>query len=64
MNLISWVVLGLIAGIVAQIIAPNNSNLVTLGNFLAGIISALGGGIFATFYTLSHLTLMGQLLVD
>lgn len=58
MNFVSWIVLGLLAGSIAKIIVPNNSVVITLGNFLGGFIGAVGGGVFAMLYTTGHLALM------
>lgn len=57
MNPICWLVLGAIAGVLAQKIAPENKSSSFMGNILFGIIGALLGGFFALFYAGGHLTL-------
>ncbi|WP_036476783.1 GlsB/YeaQ/YmgE family stress response membrane protein [Myxosarcina sp. GI1] len=57
MNLLSWLCLGLIAGVIAKFIAPNTNTGVTIGSLMFGIIGAFSGGSFAIFYLTGHLVL-------
>lgn len=57
MNPICWLLLGLIAGAVAQKIVPSSDGKGTLGNIFMGIAGAFFGGFFALFYVHGHLTL-------
>jgi uncharacterized membrane protein YeaQ/YmgE (transglycosylase-associated protein family) len=57
MNLLAWILLGLIAGAIAKAIDPaarGGGGL--LGTLLLGIIGAFVGGSLATLLTTGHLT--------
>ena len=58
MNLLSWLVLGLIAGAIVKAIAPGVDSGHIISNILVGIAGAIAGGIFATLYVTGHLALM------
>jgi uncharacterized membrane protein YeaQ/YmgE (transglycosylase-associated protein family) len=50
MGLLSWIVLGGLAGWVASIIAGNNASQGLLGNIVVGIIGAFVGGFVFSFF--------------
>jgi uncharacterized membrane protein YeaQ/YmgE (transglycosylase-associated protein family) len=69
MNIIAWVILGLVAGAIAKAIDPAARNSGLLGTMLLGIIGAFVGGTLATLLTTgkfvitaSTLTLPGILI--
>ncbi|OGE24206.1 hypothetical protein A2688_03130 [Candidatus Daviesbacteria bacterium RIFCSPHIGHO2_01_FULL_38_8] len=50
MNILTWIVLGLIAGSVANLIDPRPSRGGLLGSLVLGIIGALVGGFLASLF--------------
>lgn len=44
MNILAWIVLGLIAGAIAKAVYPGNQNNSILGTMLLGIVGAFVGG--------------------
>ena len=57
MNLLAWIVLGLIAGAIAKAIYPGNQGGGILGTMILGIIGAFVGGSLFTFLTTGTLAL-------
>lgn len=57
MNLLAWLVLGLIAGAIAKAIYPGNQGGGILGTMILGIIGAFVGGSLFTFLTTGTLAL-------
>lgn len=55
MNIIAWLVLGLIAGAIAKAIDPAARGSGMLGTILLGIIGAFVGGTLATLFTTGKL---------
>ncbi|GAC1450862.1 MAG: GlsB/YeaQ/YmgE family stress response membrane protein [Chamaesiphon sp.] len=56
MNIIAWIVLGLIAGAIAKAVDPAaRGGGGFLGTLLLGIVGAFVGGTLATFFTTGHL---------
>lgn len=51
MNIVAWIVLGLLAGAIAKAIYPGHQGGGILGTMLLGIIGAFVGGTLATFLT-------------
>ena len=51
MNILAWIVLGLLAGAIAKAIYPGHQGGGILGTMLLGIIGAFLGGTLATFLT-------------
>ena len=51
MNIIAWVILGLVAGAIAKAIDPAARNSGILGTLLLGIIGAFVGGTLMTLIT-------------
>ncbi|MCV3213668.1 GlsB/YeaQ/YmgE family stress response membrane protein [Plectonema radiosum NIES-515] len=49
MNIVAWIVLGLLAGAIAKAIYPGHQGGGILGTMLLGIIGAFVGGTLATF---------------
>jgi len=49
MNILAWIVLGLIAGAIAKAIYPGHQGGGILGTILLGIIGSLVGGTVGTF---------------
>ncbi len=49
MNIIAWIVLGLIAGAIAKAIYPGHQGGGVLGTILLGIVGSLVGGSLGTF---------------
>jgi uncharacterized membrane protein YeaQ/YmgE (transglycosylase-associated protein family) len=49
MNIIAWIVLGLVAGAIAKAIYPGHQGGGVLGTILLGIIGSLVGGSLGTF---------------
>ena len=62
MNILAWVVLGLLAGAIAKAIDPAARGGGVLGTLLLGIIGAFVGGIIATFLTTGQLVLTAATL--
>ncbi len=57
MNIIAWIVLGLIAGAIAKAVDPAARGSGILGTILLGIIGAFVGGTLATLLTTGRLVL-------
>lgn len=57
MNIIAWIVLGLIAGAIAKAIYPGSQGGGILGTIVLGIIGALVGGTLAVFFETGRLSL-------
>ena len=57
MNLLAWVVLGLISGAIAKAIYPGRQGGGILGTILLGIIGAFVGGTLGTFLSTGTLQL-------
>jgi uncharacterized membrane protein YeaQ/YmgE (transglycosylase-associated protein family) len=57
LNLIAWVILGLIAGAIAKAIYPGNQGGGILGTMLLGIVGAFIGGALYSFLTTGTLQL-------
>jgi uncharacterized membrane protein YeaQ/YmgE (transglycosylase-associated protein family) len=57
MNILAWIVLGLIAGAIAKAIYPGRQGGGILGTMLLGIIGAFLGGALYTFLTTGTLAL-------
>ena len=50
MNIIAWIVLGLLAGAIAKAIYPGTQGGGILGTIILGIVGALVGGTLAVFF--------------
>lgn len=57
MNILAWIVLGLIAGAIAKAIYPGNQGGGILGTMILGIVGAFVGGSLFTFLTTGTLAL-------
>ncbi|MBD0336591.1 MAG: GlsB/YeaQ/YmgE family stress response membrane protein [Cyanobacteria bacterium Co-bin13] len=57
MNILAWIVLGLIAGAIAKAIYPGRQSGGILGTLLLGIVGALIGGSLYTLLTTGTLAL-------
>lgn len=57
MNILAWIVLGLIAGAIAKAIYPGSQGGGILGTMLLGIIGAFVGGTLYSFLTTGTLAL-------
>ncbi|HEY9748743.1 MAG TPA: GlsB/YeaQ/YmgE family stress response membrane protein [Allocoleopsis sp.] len=57
MNILAWIVLGLIAGAIAKAIYPGRQGGGILGTMLLGIIGAFVGGSLFSFFTTGTLAL-------
>jgi uncharacterized membrane protein YeaQ/YmgE (transglycosylase-associated protein family) len=62
MNILAWIVLGLIAGAIAKAVDPAARGSGILGTILLGIIGAFVGGILATLLTTGKLVLTAATL--
>lgn len=62
MNIVAWIVLGLIAGAIAKAIDPAARGSGILGTILLGIIGAFVGGTLATLFTTGHLAFTASTL--
>ena len=62
MNLLSWIVLGLLAGAIAKLVIPGPDGGGILGTLLLGIIGAFVGGSLAMFFTTGRLALTATTL--
>ncbi|MBD2085888.1 GlsB/YeaQ/YmgE family stress response membrane protein [Trichocoleus sp. ST-U3] len=62
MNIIAWIVLGLIAGAIAKAIYPGHQGGGILGTILLGIIGAFVGGSIGTFLQTGTLQLAASSL--
>lgn len=58
-NLIAWIVLGLIAGAIAKALYPGHQGGGILGTIILGIIGAFLGGSIYTLVTTGTLALVG-----
>ena len=59
MNILAWIVLGLIAGAIAKAIYPGNQGGGILGTMILGIIGAFVGGSLYTLLTTGTLAITG-----
>jgi uncharacterized membrane protein YeaQ/YmgE (transglycosylase-associated protein family) len=58
MNILAWVVLGLIAGAIAKAIDPGaRGGGGWIGTILLGIVGSLVGGTLTTFFTTGHIAI-------
>ncbi|MBW4692163.1 MAG: GlsB/YeaQ/YmgE family stress response membrane protein [Lyngbya sp. HA4199-MV5] len=57
MNILAWIVLGLIAGAIAKAIYPGSQGGGILGTMILGIVGAFVGGSLFTFLTTGTLAL-------
>ena len=62
MNLLSWIVSGLLAGAIAKLVIPGSDGGGIIGTLLLGIIGAFVGGSLATFFTTRQLALTATTL--
>jgi uncharacterized membrane protein YeaQ/YmgE (transglycosylase-associated protein family) len=62
MNILAWVVLGLIAGAIAKAIYPGHQGGGILGTILLGIIGAFVGGSLGVFFNTGTLALAAPTL--
>jgi uncharacterized membrane protein YeaQ/YmgE (transglycosylase-associated protein family) len=62
MNIVAWIVLGLLAGAIAKAIYPGHQGGGILGTMLLGIIGAFLGGTLATFLSTGTLQLTATTL--
>ena len=62
MNILAWIVLGLIAGAIAKAIYPGHQGGGILGTMLLGIIGAFIGGTLYTLLTTGQLLITGTTL--
>lgn len=62
MNILAWVVLGLIAGAIAKAIDPAARGGGILSTILLGIIGAFVGGTLGTLFTTGHFSLTATTL--
>jgi uncharacterized membrane protein YeaQ/YmgE (transglycosylase-associated protein family) len=62
MNLLAWIILGLIAGAIAKAIYPGRQGGGILGTMLLGIIGALVGGTIVTLLETGRLQLTAATL--
>lgn len=56
MGIISWIILGGLAGWVASMIAGNNAQQGVIGNIVVGIVGAFVGGFVFSFFGGSGVT--------
>lgn len=57
MNILAWIVLGLLAGAIAKAIYPGSQGGGILGTILLGIIGAFVGGSLGVFFSTGKLAL-------
>ncbi|WP_315789231.1 GlsB/YeaQ/YmgE family stress response membrane protein [Fischerella sp. JS2] len=62
MNILAWIVLGLIAGAIAKAIYPGHQGGGILGTILLGIIGAFVGGSLGVFFTTGRFALAASSL--
>ncbi|MEH1936522.1 MAG: GlsB/YeaQ/YmgE family stress response membrane protein [Nostoc sp.] len=62
MNILAWIVLGLIAGAIAKAIYPGHQGGGILATILLGIIGAFIGGSLGIFFSTGSLTLAAPTL--
>ncbi|MBC7707596.1 GlsB/YeaQ/YmgE family stress response membrane protein [Polaromonas sp.] len=51
MNIISWIILGALAGWIASIITKTNESQGAIGNILTGVVGAFIGGFLLDLFT-------------
>ena len=51
MGIIVWIVLGLVAGLVARALVPGNDSMGLVGTIVLGIVGSLIGGFLLTLFT-------------
>ncbi len=59
MSILAWIVLGLLAGVIAKAVYPGYQSGSILGTMLLGIIGAFVGGTLYTLLTTGSLVLTG-----
>lgn len=57
MNILAWLILGLVAGAIAKAIYPGNQSGGILGTLVLGVIGAFVGGSLYTLFTTGTLAL-------
>ncbi|MBH8561803.1 GlsB/YeaQ/YmgE family stress response membrane protein [Nostoc sp. CENA67] len=62
MNLLAWIVLGLVAGAIAKAIYPGHQGGGILGTILLGIIGAFVGGSLGVFFSTGRFALAASTL--
>jgi uncharacterized membrane protein YeaQ/YmgE (transglycosylase-associated protein family) len=62
MNIIAWIVLGILAGAIAKMIYPGHQGGGILATMILGLIGAFVGGTLATFLTTKSLSLTAATL--
>ncbi len=62
MNILAWLILGLLAGAIAKVIYPGHQGGGILGTIVLGIIGAFVGGSLFTLLTTGSLQLVGASL--
>lgn len=62
MNILAWIVLGLIAGAIAKAIYPGHQGGGILGTMLLGIVGAFVGGTIVSFLETGSLALTASVL--
>jgi len=62
MNILAWIILGLIAGAIAKAIYPGHQGGGILGTIVLGIIGAFVGGSLAYFLTYRNLAIASSSL--
>jgi uncharacterized membrane protein YeaQ/YmgE (transglycosylase-associated protein family) len=62
MNVIAWIILGLIAGAIGKAIYPGNQGGGIIATMLLGIVGAFIGGSLMTFVQTGSLSLVGASL--
>jgi uncharacterized membrane protein YeaQ/YmgE (transglycosylase-associated protein family) len=62
MNILAWIVLGLIAGAIAKALYPGYQGGGILGTILLGIIGAFVGGSLGVFFNTGHFALAASTL--
>lgn len=50
MGILSWIIFGLIAGIIAKLIMPGKKNVGIIVTIILGIVGAVVGGYISTFF--------------
>ncbi len=63
MNIIAWIVLGLIAGAIARAIYPGHQGGGILGTMLLGIVGAFVGGLIYSLITTGSIALGASLSI-
>jgi uncharacterized membrane protein YeaQ/YmgE (transglycosylase-associated protein family) len=62
MNILAWIILGLIAGAIAKAIYPGHQGGGVLGTIILGIIGAFVGGSLGVFFNTGHFALAASTL--